>query len=179
MLGHRSLSLPLITCDPNIEHTLRQIRAERNSKLSKEHTTDTISGANHIALQDHYIPPTYTIPSCLKLLDITATHYEIKPGTIQSLPTFLGLTHENLYDFLSEFQTICSIIQLTGFTEDALKMHLFFFALKDSTKHWFQSLEPNFITSWDQLLQVFLKQYFSIGRTNDTGKAITSISQYE
>jgi hypothetical protein len=82
MLGRRSLSLPLITCDPNIEHTLRQIRAERNSKLSKEHTTDTMAGVNHVALQDHYIPPIYTTPSCLRLLEITVTHYEINPSTI-------------------------------------------------------------------------------------------------
>jgi hypothetical protein len=58
-------------------------------------------------------------------------------------------------------------------------MCLFIFALKDRAKHWFQSLEPNSITSWDQLQQVFLKQYFPIGRTNDTRRAITSITQYE
>jgi hypothetical protein len=147
--------------------------------LPKEHTIDTMAGVPHIALQDHYIPPTYTTPSCLRLPNITATHYEIKPNTIQSLPTFLGLTHENPYDFLSEFQTICSTIELTGFTEDALKMRIFIFALKDRAKHWFQSLEPNSITSWDQLQQVFLKQYFPIGRTNDTRRAITSIIQYK
>jgi hypothetical protein len=168
MLGRRSLSLPLISYDPDIEHTLRQLRAERKASLSKESTTGTMAGTLHVALQDHYIPPTYTTPSCLRLLKITATHYEIKPSTIQSLPTFLGFTHENPYDFLSEFQSIWSIIQLTGFTEDALKMCLFVFALKERAKHWFQSLEPDSITSWDQLQQVFLKQYFPIGRTNDT-----------
>jgi hypothetical protein len=141
MLGCRSLSLLLITCDPVIEHTLRQLRAERKSNLPKDHTTDTMARVPHLALQDHYISPTYTTLSCLRLLVITATHYEIKPSTIQSLPTFLRLTHENPYDFLSEFQTICSSIQLTGFTEDALKMRLFIFALKDRAKHWFQSLE--------------------------------------
>jgi hypothetical protein len=179
MLGRRSLSLPLITCDPNIEHTLKQLRAKRKSNLPKEPTTNTMAKAPHVALQDHYIPLTYTTPSCLRLSDIKATHYKIKPSTIQSLPTFLELTHENPYDFLSEFQTIYSTIQLTRFTEDALKMRLFIFALKDRAKHWFQSLEPNSITSWDQLQQVFLKQYFPIGRTNDTRRAITSITQYE
>jgi uncharacterized coiled-coil protein SlyX len=177
MLGRRSLSLLLITCDPGIEHTLRQLRAKRKSNLPKEHTTDTMVGVPHVALQDHHIPPTYTTPSCLRLPNITATHYEIKPSTIQSLPTFLGLTHDNPYDFLSELQTICSTIQLMGFTKDAFKMCLFIFALKDRAKHWFQ-LGPNSITSWDQLQQVFLKQYFPIGRTNDTRRAITSITQY-
>ena len=179
MLGCRSLSLPLITCDPNIEHTLRQLRAKWKSNLPKEHTTDTMAGAPYVTLQDPYIPPIYTTPSCLRLPDITATHYEIKPNTIQSLPTFLGLTHENPYEFLSEFQTICSTIQLTGFIEDTLKMRLFIFALKDRAKHLFQSLEPDSITSWNQLQQVFIKQYFPIGRTNDIRRAITSITQYE
>jgi hypothetical protein len=136
MLGGRSLSLPLISCDPDIEHTLRQLRVERKSNLPKEPTNDIMAGAPHVALQDHCIPPTYTTPSCLWLPDITATHYEIKPSTIQSLSTFLELTHQNPYDFfLSEFQTICSTIQLTGFTKDALKMRLFIFALKDRAKH--------------------------------------------
>jgi hypothetical protein len=179
MLGRRSLSLPLISCDPDIEHTLRQLRAERKASLSKENTTDTMAGIPHIALQDHYIPPTYTTPSCLRLPAVTATHYEIKPSTIQILPTFLGFPHENPYDFLSEFQSIFSTIQLTGFTEDALKMRLFVFALKERAKHWFQSLKPDSITSWDQLQQIFLKQYFPIGRTNDTRQAITGITQYQ
>jgi hypothetical protein len=179
MLGRRSLSLPLISCNLDIEHTLRQLRAKRKASLSKENTTDTMAGVPHIALQDHYIPPTYTTPSCLRLPAVMATHYEIKPSTIQSLPTFLGFPHENPYDFLSEFQSICSTIQLTGFTVDALKMRLFVFALKERAKHWFQSLEPDSITSWDQLQQVFLKQYFPIGRTNDTRRAITGITQYQ
>jgi hypothetical protein len=129
MLGRRSLSLPLISCDPNIEHTLKQLRDERKASLSKKNTTATMAGAPHVALQDHYIPPSYTTPSCLRLPVVTATHYGIKPSTIQSLPTFLGFTHENPYDFLSEFQSICSTIQLMGFTEDALKMRLLVFAL--------------------------------------------------
>jgi hypothetical protein len=137
MLGRRSLSLPLISCDPDIEYTLKQLRAEKKASLPKESITDTMAGAPHVALQDHYISPTYITPSCLRLPKITATHYEIKPSTIQSLPTFQGFTHKNPYDFLSEFQTIYSTIQLMGFTEDALKMRLFVFALKDRAKHWF------------------------------------------
>jgi hypothetical protein len=179
MLGRRSLSLPLIYCDPDIEHTLRQLRAEKKASLSKENTTATMVGAPHVALQDHYISPTYITPLCLRLPEITTTNYEFKPSTIQSLSTFLGFTHENPYEFLSKFQSICSTIQLMGFAEDALQMRLFVFALKERAKHWFQSLEFDSITSWDQLQQVFLKQYFPIGRTNDTRRAITSITQYQ
>ena len=72
MLGRRSLSLPLIACDPDIEHTLRQLRAEKNSNLLREHTTETMG--DHVALRDHYLPTTHTSLTCLRLPDNMATH---------------------------------------------------------------------------------------------------------
>jgi hypothetical protein len=137
MLGRRSLSLPLIACNPDIKHTFKQLRAEMNSNLLWKHTTETMGGP--IALRDHYLPTTFTSPLCLRLPDITVAHYEIKPSTIQSLPSFLGLSTKDPYDFLNEFLAICSAIKLTRFTEDALRMHLFPFSLKERVKHWFNS----------------------------------------
>jgi hypothetical protein len=135
MLDHRSLSLPLIFWDPDIERTLRQLRSERNSNLPRERTTETMGDNNPIALRDHYLPTTYTSPTCLRLPNVTATHCEIKPSTIQSLPSFLRLSTENPYEFLSEFLAICSTIKLSRFIEDALRMRLFPFSLKERAKH--------------------------------------------
>jgi hypothetical protein len=134
---------------------------------------------NPMALRDHYLPTIYTSPTCLRMPDAIAAHYEIKLNTIQSLPSFLGLSTENPYDFLSEFLAICSTIKLSWFTKDTLMMRLFPFSLKEKAKHWFHSLAPNSITSWAQLQQEFPKKYFFIGKTNDIRRAITSISHYE
>jgi hypothetical protein len=49
MLGRRSLSLPLISCDPDIERTLRQLISERNSNLLGERTTKTMGDNNPMA----------------------------------------------------------------------------------------------------------------------------------
>jgi hypothetical protein len=73
---------------------------------------------NHMALRDHYLHTIYTSPTCLRLPDIMAAHYEIKPSIIQSLPSFLGFSNENPYDFLNEFLAICSTIKLM----DSLRM---------------------------------------------------------
>jgi hypothetical protein len=101
-IEHTSVSLPLITCDLKLECTLRQTRAERNSNLLGECPIETIDDGNPMVLRDHYLPTTYTSHTCLRLPDITAAHYEIKPSTIQSLPSFLRLSTENPYDFLNE-----------------------------------------------------------------------------
>jgi hypothetical protein len=82
MLGCRSLSLPLISCELDIERALRQLKSERNSNLVGERTTETMGDNNPMALRDHYLPTTYTSPTCLRLPDVTTAHYEIKPSTI-------------------------------------------------------------------------------------------------
>jgi len=89
-MGRRSISLPFISCDPDIEHALRQLRIERNSNLLGESPTKTMGDNNPMALRDHYLPTTYTSPTFLRLPDVTAANYEIKPSTIQSLPSFLS-----------------------------------------------------------------------------------------
>jgi hypothetical protein len=100
MLGRHSLPSPLISCDPDIERTFRQLRSERDSNLLRERPTESMGDNNPMALRYHYLPITYTFPTCLRLPDVTAARYKIKPSTIQSLPSFIGLSIENPYDFL-------------------------------------------------------------------------------
>jgi hypothetical protein len=119
--------------------------------LLGEHPTKAMGDDNPMTLRDHYLPTTYTSPTFLRLLDITTAHYEIMPRIIQSLPSFAGLCTENPYNFLSEFLAICSTIKLSRFTDEAQRMRLFPFSLKERAKHWFYSLAPNSITSWAQL----------------------------
>jgi hypothetical protein len=135
MLGHRSLSLHLISCNPDIERTLRQLIFKRNSDLLGERPTETMGDDNPMTLRDYNLLTAYTFPTCLRLPDVTAAHYEIKPTTIQSLTYFLGLSTENPYKFFGEFLTICSTIKLTGFIEDAIRMRLFPFSFNERVKH--------------------------------------------
>jgi hypothetical protein len=132
-----------------------------------------------VLLRDHYVPPTYTPTSSFQLPDITAAHFEIKSGFIQMLPLFYGLNTEDPYKHLDEFIEICSTIRLQNFIEDALRMCLFPFSLKEKAKYWLNSLETNSITSWAQMQHEFLKKYFTIGKTNQIRRDITSFSQIE
>jgi hypothetical protein len=65
------------------------------------------------------------------------------------LPLFYGLSTEDPYKHLDEFIEICSTIRLRNFSEDALRMRLFPFSLKDKAKYLLNSLETNSIISWD------------------------------
>jgi hypothetical protein len=123
--------------------------------------------------------PTYTYSSCIQLPEVTVDHYEIEPSTIQSLPSFFGLDNENPYKLLDEFLKICSALEIQGFTQDALRLRLFPFTLKDKAENWFDSLTPNSITSWDQMQQEFLEKYFPMWKTIQIRREIMGFSQYE
>jgi hypothetical protein len=179
MFGRRSLSLPIFSYDPNLERISRRSRSKRNSRLRAHSKSPMAEEPKPVLLRDHYVPSTYTPTSSLQLPDITAAHFEIKSGFIQMLPLFYGLSTEDPYKHLDEFIEICSTIRLQNFSEDALRMRLFPFSLKDKPKYWLNSLETNSITSWAQMQHEFLKKYFTIGKTNQIRRDITSFSQIE
>jgi hypothetical protein len=174
MFGCRSLSHPLNLCGLELKHTLRQSRTKRKSSGSRERSTKHMAreGERLILLRDHYLPSTYTSPSCLQLPNVTMANHEIKYSIIQMLPSFYGLNKEDPYQHIEEFLEICSTIKLQGFSKDALRMRLFPFSLKHKAKHWLKSLEPNSVTSWTQMQQEFLKKYFPISKTNQIRKVI-------
>jgi hypothetical protein len=87
-----------------------------------------------VMLRDHYVPSTHLLQ---------AAHFEIKSGFIQMLPLFYRLNTEDPYKHLDEFIEICFTITLQNFLEDALRMRLFPFSLKDKAKYWLNSLETN------------------------------------
>jgi hypothetical protein len=125
MHGRRSLSLPLLNCDLDLERTLRCRRTERDSNLREQTDPMAEELVRTTLLRDHYVPSTYTSPSCLQLPNVTAVHYEIKSSIIRMLPSFFGLNNEDPYKHHDEFLEICTTIKMQNFSEDALKMRLF------------------------------------------------------
>jgi len=147
MFGRHSLSFPIFPNDPNLERISRRSRSKRNSRLRAGSKDEMAEEPKPVLLRNHYVPSTYTPTSSLQLPDITAAHFEIKFGFIQMLPLFYGLSNNDPYKHLDEFVEICSTIRLQNFSEDALRIRLFPFSLKDKAKYWLNSLETNFITS--------------------------------
>ena len=102
---------------------------------------------------------------------LQATHYEIKPGLLNLLPNFYERENEDPYSHLTEFLDISSTVRFTHFTDDALRLKLFPFSLKDRAKQWINTLAPGSILTWNQCQQEFLKKYFPIVKTNQIRRA--------
>ncbi|KAJ9550959.1 hypothetical protein OSB04_015004, partial [Centaurea solstitialis] len=90
---------------------------------------------------------------------------------------FSGLPMENPSKHLNSFIEKCSTLRINGLDEEAIRLKLFSFSLKDGAKEWLEGHEPNFFTTWDALAKAFITRYFPPGKTANLTKAITNFAQ--
>ncbi|KAF7812204.1 uncharacterized protein G2W53_033180 [Senna tora] len=105
----KSLSFDLKSYDPEIERTLRLLRA---------HQQEEMAGEPLRPLKEYFTPSNYDSPSSTCLPEIGANQFEIKPSIIQMLPSFYGLSSENPYKHIDEFLEVCSTFKLPNVSED-------------------------------------------------------------
>ncbi|KAJ9166960.1 hypothetical protein P3X46_021649, partial [Hevea brasiliensis] len=73
---------------------------------------------------------------------------------------FGGNPSESPHVHLAHFLEISDMLKINGVSDDAIRLRLFPFSLKDRAREWLHSLPPGSITTWDELSQAFLAQYF-------------------
>ncbi|KAI9200337.1 hypothetical protein LWI28_006170 [Acer negundo] len=111
-------------------------------------------------LMDYSAPFVATSPSCFVRPPITANHFELKSSFIQMLQSFYGNSNEDPNLHIKEFLQISETVKINGVTEEAIKLRLFPFSLKDKAKSWLHTLPPNSITTWTDMANKFLQKYF-------------------
>ncbi|XP_038889363.1 uncharacterized protein LOC120079279 [Benincasa hispida] len=91
------------------------------------------------------------------------TRFKIKSVMLQMVQNtgqFGGLQGEDLHAHLTSFVEMCSTFSISGVTPEGIRLYLFPYTLRDEANIWAHSLEPNEITSWDQLVEWFMKKFF-------------------
>jgi len=78
----------------------------------------------------------------------TTVNAPMKAIPLQNIPTFHGLTSEDLDAFLFEFNVLC---RGYDYTINPHKLKLFPSTLKGATLHWFMGLVGGTINDWEQM----------------------------
>ena len=79
---------------------------------------------------------------------------------IQQTVQFGGLLQEDPNVHIANFLEICDTFKHNEVTDDAIRLRLFPFSLRDKAKVWLNSLPHGIITTWEELAQKFLAKYF-------------------
>jgi len=77
---------------------------------------------------------------------------------------FRGSPMEDPNLHLSVFLEVCDTLKINRGSNDAIRLRLFPFSLRDKARAWLHSLPPGSITTWDELTKVFLTKFFPPAR---------------
>ena len=105
-------------------------------------------------------------------------HFDVHTQTIQFIQqnSFGGLPSEDPHQHLSTFNRICRTIRRQGAPEDAIKLELFPWSLRDSALSWLNLLPHNHFQTWADLAQGFLTQFCPPSKMSKLRHAVSSFA---
>ena len=72
---------------------------------------------------------------------------------------------EDAYFFIREFEEVCLMMRIPQLGDDAVRLRFIPFSLKDLAKKCMYSLVLDSVTTWEDLVKVFLNKFYSIHKT--------------
>ncbi|KAK5777555.1 hypothetical protein PVK06_045522 [Gossypium arboreum] len=133
-------------------------------------------------MYDYAKPTLIGVESSIVRFDIAANNFELKLNTIQMIQQFVqfdGLQYEDPNTHLENFLEFCDTFKIISVSDDAIRLWLFPFSLRNKAKQWLNSLQRGSIATWDQMTEKFLLKYFSLAKTTKLRNDISSFVQMD
>jgi hypothetical protein len=158
---YKSKNEELVSFDPEIERSLRQLRELNKTKIEMEE--EFPQQQQPIAIKEFIHPVINNLKTAVVRPSINVNNFEFKLSLINMVRQnqFSGGPLEDLHTHLSIFLEICDTVRSNGVSDDAMKLRLFTFSFTDRARSRLQSLPPNTITTWNDIANKILAQFFS------------------
>ena len=187
--------------EPEIERLLtknrKQNKARKGKKKEKQHKNiiiedfevesqeeyieETMANAREQTSEDLTAPNVNGCGSSVAQPNIAVNNFEIKPALTQLVRAeqFGGLEEDDPNQHIHNFLQICGTIKINGVPDDAIRLRLFEFSLRNEAKMWLQSFPIGYFTNWNDLVTCFLSQYFPPEKYNHFRAEISCFKQKE
>jgi len=115
-------------------------------------------------LKEYATPSTEEPQAIIVNPTVEGKNFEIKPALLNLVQQnqFSGSPAEDPNLHVSSFLRLSGTLKAN---QEAVRLHLFPFSLRDRASAWFHSLEVDSINSWDQMRQAFLARFFPPSKT--------------
>ncbi|CAM8941523.1 unnamed protein product [Rhodiola kirilowii] len=130
-------------------------------------------------LKDYSTPSLTGFQSPIAPPGVNAPQFELKPALINMVGNnaFTGIGNPNAH--LTSFLEVCETFKMNNVPKENIYLRLFPFSLTGKAKDWLWIHEGNTFTTWDELAQAFLLQYFPPAKTQRLKNLINSFVQGE
>ena len=127
-------------------------------------------------LKEYATPSTEEPQAIIVYRTVEDDNFEIKPALLNLVQQnqFSGSPIEDPNLHISTFLRLSGTLKEN---QEAVRLHLFPFSLRDRASAWFHSLEVGSITSWDQMRRAFLARFFPPSKTAKLRDQITRFNQ--
>ncbi|KAJ4701071.1 DNA-directed DNA polymerase [Melia azedarach] len=182
----------LYPIDPETECTFRRRREQRVQAGSIEMADDAcvVNGQNAVviandrdrAIREYAIPIFNKLNPGIMRPEIQAPQFELKPVIFQMLQIvgqFSGMPMEDPHLHLHLFIEVSDSFKLPGVIENALRLKLFLYSLRDRARAWLNSLPLDSVTTWQELAETFLMKYFPLTKNAKLRNKITAFQQVD
>ncbi|XP_031264274.1 uncharacterized protein LOC116122580 [Pistacia vera] len=173
----------LLVFDLEIERTFHARKRAIKREIMGDHDNQNDGTPPATRTLNEYSTPSLNgATSSIRQLVINANTFEIKPTIIQMIQQsvqFGGLADEDPNLHIANFLEICDTFKHNGVYDEAIRLRLFPFSLRDKAKSWLTSLPAGSITTWEQMTQKFLSRYFPPTKTAQLRNDITMFVQVD
>ena len=150
------------------------------------HNHERADGNNAIperrVLSSYINPTSGNCGSSIQKPPIQANNFELKPQLISLVEnhcSFGGSANEDPNQHLTKFLRICDTVKSNGVQEDAYKLLLFPFSLRDKAAKWLESFPRGSLTTWDEVESKFLARFYPPQKVNRLRSEVQTFRQQD
>ncbi|CAM8972743.1 unnamed protein product [Rhodiola kirilowii] len=178
-----------VNFEESLRYFLDQERAKgegsRNKRLPRKRRIQPMARVNddehngEKPLKDYSTPSLTGFRSPIAPPGVDAPQFELKTALINMVGNnaFSGIGNPNAH--LTSFLELFETFKINNVPKEAIYLRLFPFSLMGKAKDWLWSHDANTFTTWNELAQAFLLQYFPPAKTQRLKNLINSFEQGE
>ncbi|GJR72270.1 reverse transcriptase domain-containing protein [Tanacetum coccineum] len=174
----RSLSNLIVESSTTPKRHNRRRSKQRVEPFSLEETF-IVTMADQRTMAELLQAPTEGYGDAIVIPAILAENFELKHGLLNlvTLNFFYGFEKEDPHAHIRWFNKITSTIKYKDVPNSSIKLILFPFSIEGAARIWLEKEPPRSILTWEDLVSMFINQFFPPSKTTNLRNEITNFQQ--
>nr|GEW44244.1 reverse transcriptase domain-containing protein [Tanacetum cinerariifolium] len=158
---------------------LRRQNKRRTSNIVKPELHTIVEMVDNCTLKELLQAPTEGYGEATVIPGINVDHFEIKTSLLQLVQAnpYHGFERDNPHTHINNFKRITLTLKFRDVPNDVIKLMMFPYSLKGNERVWYDKEPSNSILTWEDLVNKFVNQFFTLSKTTRLKNEIFHFTQ--